>query len=94
MATVTINFVGGWRTFLGVRTVTIEVSTLAEARDFVEKNYGPVYHQKLAFRGMQKKQSVWESSNIMLNGRSLKKAGEPIVQDGDRIDLIPIVAGG
>jgi molybdopterin converting factor small subunit len=94
VAKVTINFIGPWRLFLGVRAVTAEVNNIDEARAFVETRYGPIYQEKLKSRGIDKRQSIWESSNILLNGRNIKQLGEPVLKDGDTLDLLLIVAGG
>jgi molybdopterin converting factor small subunit len=93
LARVNIRFIGLWRLFLGVRAVTVEVKSIEEARDYVETNYGPRYQHKLR-SSVNKKQSVWESSNILLNGRNIRQLDEPVLEDGDTIDLIPMVAGG
>lgn len=94
MARVNINFIGPWRLFLGVRAVTVEVNSIDEARDYVETNYGPVYHKKLKSRGINKKQSVWDNSNILLNGVDIRQLDEPVLKDDDNLNLIPTVAGG
>lgn len=94
MAKVNINFIGPWRLFLGVRAVTIDVNSIDEARDYVETNYGPEYEKKLKSRGVKKKQSVWDNSNILLNGTSIRHLDEPILKDGDKIYLLPQIAGG
>jgi molybdopterin converting factor small subunit len=94
LAKVNINFIGGWRLFLGARAVTVEVNSIEEARDYVETNYGPVYQKKLESRGIKKKQSVWDNSNILLNGRNIRQLDEPVLKDGDNLDLVSIVAGG
>ena len=54
MAKVNINFIGPWRLFLGVRTVTAEVNNIDEVRDYVETNYVPVYNKKLRAKGVKK----------------------------------------
>jgi len=94
LARVNINFIGLWRLFLSVRSVTVDVNSIDEARDYVEANYAPLYHKKLQSRGVKKKQSVWESSNILLNGRNIRQLNEPALKDGDKLDLLPRVAGG
>ncbi len=94
MAKVNINFIGPWRLFLGVRTVTVEINSIDEARAYVETNYGPVYNKKLISKGVKKKQSVWDSSNILLNGRNIRQLDKPELKDGDKLDLLPRVAGG
>lgn len=93
MARINIRFIGMWRLFLGVRAVTVEVESIEEVRDYVENNYGPLFHDKLK-SGIKKKRSVWESSNILLNGSNIRQLDEPVLEDGDTIDLIPMVAGG
>jgi len=80
VAKVTINFIGAWRLVLGVRSVTAEVNNIAEARAYIETQYGPVYQEKLKSRGSKGMPSIWDSSNILLNGRNL--------------DLLLVVAGG
>lgn len=94
MAKVTINFIGPWRLFLGVGTVTIEVNNIEEARDYVETTYGPVYEKTLKSRGIHEKQSVWENSNVLLNRRDIQQLDKPVLKDGDNLDLLPPIAGG
>ncbi len=94
MAKVNINFIGAWKLFLGVRSITVEVNSIDEARDYVETNYSPVYQKKVKSRDIRKKQSVWDASNILLNGKNLKQLSEPVLKDGDNLDLVPLVAGG
>jgi molybdopterin converting factor small subunit len=94
LARVNINFIGPWRLFLGVRAVAVEVNSIDEARDYVETNYGPVYQKKLKSRGIKKKQSVWDNSNVLLNGRNIRQLDEPVLEDGDNLDLLPITGGG
>ena len=94
MARININFVGLWRSFLGERSITVEVSSIDEARDYVEANYGPIFQRNLKSRGVNKKQSIWDNSNVLLNGKNISQLGTPILKDGDKIDLLPKVAGG
>jgi molybdopterin converting factor small subunit len=94
VAKITINFIGAWRLVLGVRSVTVEVTTIDEAKAYIEAEYGPVYQGKFRSRGVNKKQSIWESSNILLNGRNIKQLDQPVLKDGDTLDLLLIVAGG
>ena len=94
MARVNINFIGPWRLFLGVRSVTVEIDSIDEARDYVEATYGPVFQKKLKSRGVTKEQSIWDNSNILLNGRNIRQLDEPFLKDGDNLDLLSRVAGG
>ena len=94
MARVNINFIGPWRLFLGVQTVKVEVNSLDEAKEYVETNYGPIFHKKLQSKGIKRKQSVWDNSNILLNGRNIRQLDKPELKDGDNLDLLPRVAGG
>ena len=94
MARVNINFVGPWRLFLGVRAVAVEINSIDEARDYVETNYGPVFQKKLQSRGIKKKQSIWDNSNILLNGKNVRHLDKPVLKDGDNLDLLSKVAGG
>lgn len=94
MAKVNINFIGPWRLFLGVRTVIADINSIDEARDFVETNYDPAYNKKLRAKGVKKMQSVWDGSNILLNGRNIRQLDKPALKDGDNLDLLPRVAGG
>jgi molybdopterin converting factor small subunit len=94
LAKVTINFIGPWRLFLGVGTVTIEANNIEEARDYVETTYGPVYQKTLTSRGIHVKQSVWENSNVRLNRKAIQQLDEPVLKDGDNLDLLPQIAGG
>lgn len=94
MARISINFIGLWRVFLGVRSVAAEVSTVDEARDYVEANYGPIFKEKLKSRGINQKQSIWDDSNILLNGKNISQLDNPVLRDGDKLDLLSKVAGG
>lgn len=94
MAKININFIGPWRVFLGVRSVTVEVTGIDEARNYVETNYGPVFHEKLKSGGTNKKQSIWDNSNILLNGKNIGQLDKPVLKDGDKLDLLSKVAGG
>jgi len=94
LARININFVGLWRSFLGERSITVEVSSIDEARDYVEANYGPIFQRNLKSRGVNKKQSIWDNSNVLLNGKNISQLDTPILKDGDKIDLLPKVAGG
>jgi molybdopterin converting factor small subunit len=94
LARVNINFVGPWRLFLGVRAVAVEINSIDEARDYVETNYGPVFQKKLQSRGIKKKQSIWDNSNILLNGKNVRQLDKPVLKDGDNLDLLSKVAGG
>jgi len=77
-----------------VRSVTVEANSIDEARDYVETNYGPVFQKKLQSRGIKKKQSIWDNSNVLLNGRNIRQLDETVLKDGDNLDLLPRVAGG
>jgi molybdopterin converting factor small subunit len=94
VAKININFIGAWRLVLGVRAVTADVNTIDEAKAYIETQYGPAYQEKFRSRGVNKKQSIWESSNILLNGRNIKQLDGPVLKDGDSLDLLLIVAGG
>ena len=77
-----------------MRAVTVEVNSIDEARDYVETNYGPVYQKKLKSRGIKKKQSVWDNSNVLLNGMNIRQLDELFLKDGDNFYLLPLVGGG
>jgi molybdopterin converting factor small subunit len=94
LAKININFIGPWRIFLGVRSVTVEIDSIDEARDYVETNYGTIFHKKLKSRGINKKQSIWDNSNILLNGKNIRQLDKPVLKDGDKLDLLSRVAGG
>ncbi|MCX6010477.1 MAG: hypothetical protein NTW48_10750, partial [Chloroflexi bacterium] len=88
MARVNINFIGPWRIFLGVRSATVEVNSIDEARDYVEATYGPVFQKKLKSRGVTKKQSVWDNSNILMNVNNIRQLDKPVLKDGYKLDLL------
>ncbi len=94
MAKIHINFIGAWRLVLGVRAVTADVNTIDEAQAYIETQYGPVYQEKLKSRGSKGMPSIWESSNILLNGRNIKQLDDLVLKDGDNLDLLLVVAGG
>jgi molybdopterin converting factor small subunit len=72
----------------------VEIDSIDEARDYVEATYGPVFQKKLKSRGVTKEQSIWDNSNILLNGRNIRQLDEPFLKDGDNLDLLSRVAGG
>ena len=94
MARININFIGLWRVLLGERSITVEVSSIDEARDYVEANYSPIFQRNFKSSGVNKKQSIWDNSNVLLNGKNISLLDKPILKDGDKIDLLPQVAGG
>jgi len=94
LAKVHINFIGPWRVFLGTRTVTVNANSIDGVRDYIETHYGPVYEKKLKSMGANKKQPIWDNSNILLNGTDIKTLKGVILKDGDKLEVIPKVAGG
>jgi len=94
LAKVTISFIGPLRLLLGVRTITIEANSIDEVRAYVETRFGPVYREKFKTQSPHKVQSIWEHSQFLLNGRSIKTMENPVFKDGDRLDLLVIAAGG
>ena len=94
MARITINFIGQWRLYLGEEPVTAEAETIKDVRDLVENHFGPVFREKMRSKGIGKNTSVWENSNILLNGRNIKQLAEQVLEDGDIVDLLPRMAGG
>jgi molybdopterin converting factor small subunit len=72
----------------------VEIDSIDEARDYVEATYGPIFQKKLKSRGVTKKQSIWDNSNILLNGRNISQLDKPVLKDGDNLDLLSRVAGG
>jgi molybdopterin converting factor small subunit len=94
MPPININFIGPWRILLGARTVTVNVGSIEEARDYVENNFGPAFEKKFRSGGGHKKRSIWENSNILLNGTNVKTVKMITLKEGDRLDVLPKVAGG
>ena len=94
MANIQIQFYGPWQLFLGARAIHAEIKDLNGARDYVESNYGPLFEKKLQSMGVNKKESIWENSNLLINGRKVSSSNNTIFKDGDKLDLLPLVAGG
>jgi len=94
LPTININFIGPWRIFLGARTVTVNADSIDDVRDYVESNFGPVFEKRIRSIGGGKKQSIWDNSNILLNGTNIKLLNRIDFKDGDKLDLLPRVAGG
>jgi molybdopterin converting factor small subunit len=94
LAKVNINFVGPLRVFIGAQTVTVDVKNIDEAREYVETHYGPAYEKKLKSMGANKKQSIWDNTVFLLNGRNIRQLDNPVLKDGDKLDLMLLVAGG
>jgi len=94
LAKIDINFIGLWRLLLGVRSTTIDVVRIEDVRTYIETNYGPILADKLRSRGVTTKWAIWDNSNILLNGKNISQLDNPVLKDGDRLDLISKVAGG
>jgi molybdopterin converting factor small subunit len=94
LAKININFIGPLKVFLGAQTVTVDINNLEEAREYVETHYGPAYEKKLKSMGVHKKQSIWENSVFLLNGKNIRQLDRPVLKDGDKLDLMLLVAGG
>jgi len=91
---ITINFIGQWRLSLGERDVSVEAESLKEIRDYIEDRFGPGFQGKLRSQGIRENISIWENSNILLNGKNINKLNSPVLKDGDVIELLPRMAGG
>jgi molybdopterin converting factor small subunit len=91
---ININFIGPWRVLLGARSVSVNVENIDEARDYVESKFAPVFEKKIKTMKVGKKQSIWDNSNILLNGTNIKLLNTINFKDGDKIDLLPRIAGG
>ena len=94
MPEIKINFIGAWRSLVGTRTVVVNVENIGEARDYVENNFGPVLEKKIKTLKVGKKESIWNNSNILLNGTNIKLLNTINFKDGDKIDLLPRIGGG
>jgi len=94
MAKININFIGPLKVFLGAQTVAVDVEDIDEARNYVETHYGPAYEKKLRSMGVHKKQSIWDNSVFLLNGKNVRQLDSLVLKDGDKLDLMLLVAGG
>jgi molybdopterin converting factor small subunit len=94
LAKVHINFIGPLRIFFGAQAVTVDVNSIDEAKEYVETHYGRFYEKKLKSMGINRKQSIWDNSVFLLNGKNIRKLETPALKDGDRLDLMLLVAGG
>ena len=94
MAKININFIGPLKVFLGAQTITVDVEDIDEARNYVETHYGPAYEKKLKSLGVKAKQSILDSSVFLLNGKNIRQLDSPVLKDGDKLDLMLLVAGG
>jgi molybdopterin converting factor small subunit len=94
LAKININFIGPLKVFLGAQTVNVDVNNIDEARNYVETHYGPTYEKKLKSMGVKAKQSIWDNSVFLLNGKNIRQLDRPVLKDGDKLDLMLLVAGG
>jgi len=60
----------------------------------VETNFGPAFEKRIKSIGAGKRQSIWDNSNVLLNGTNIKLLNRIDFKDGDKLDLLPRVAGG
>ncbi|HZL83516.1 MAG TPA: hypothetical protein VFB98_08600 [Candidatus Deferrimicrobium sp.] len=79
---------------MGARTITVNVDSIDDARAYVETNFGPVFEKRIKSIGVGKRQSIWDNSNVLLNGTNIKLLNRIDLKDGDKLDLLPRVAGG
>lgn len=70
------------------------MNSIDEARDYIETKFGPILEKKIKSVGVGKKQSVWDNSSILLNGSNIKLLSKVTFKDGDKLDLLPKLAGG
>jgi molybdopterin converting factor small subunit len=94
LAKIHISFFGPWQFFLDVRTIQADIKDINEARDYIETNYRPIFEKKIRSMGVNKKESVWENSSVLLNGKKISSSDTTLFKDEDRLDLLPLVAGG
>ena len=94
MASITINFIGQWRLYVGERIIELEANNINEVKDYIEDRFGLVFQEKLRAKGIKGNSSIWENSNILLNGKNIKKFKKQVLKDGDVIELLPKIAGG
>ena len=94
MAKIHINFIGPLRVLLGTQTVTVDVNSIDEAKDYVETHYGRLYEKKLKSMGVNKQQSIWNNSVFLLNGKNIGQLDKIVLKNGDKLDLMLLVAGG
>lgn len=94
MANIHIHFIGPWQLFLEVQKIQVDLKDISDARDFINAHYCSVFEKKLQSMGVNKKESVWDNSNVLLNGRKIGLSDKTTFKDGDRLDLIPLIAGG
>lgn len=94
MARVTLHFIGAWRLMLGIEQETIDAERLKDVEAYVESHWGPIYQQRLQSRNIHKDYSLWDNSNVLLNGRNIFAGVKSLLNDGDTIQLLPRVTGG
>ena len=94
MASITINFIGQWRLYVGERIIELEANNINEVKDYIEGHFDPVFQEKFRFKVIKGDSSIWENSNILLNGKNIKKFKKQVLKDGDVIELLPKIAGG
>ena len=70
------------------------MDSIDDVRVYVETNFGPVFEKKIKSIGAGKKQSIWDNSNVLLNGTNIKLLNRIDLKDGDKLDLLPRVSGG
>jgi hypothetical protein len=94
LAKIHINFIGPLRVFFGAKSITVDVNSIDEAKDYIETHYGPLYEKKLKSMGANKKRSIWDNSVFLLNGKNIGQVDEIVLKDGNKLDLMLLVAGG
>ena len=79
---------------MGERMIELEADNINEVKDYIEDHFAPVFQEKFRSKGKKGNSSIWENSNILLNGKNIRKLNKPVLYDGDNIELLPKIAGG
>ena len=72
----------------------METNNINEVKAYIEGHFDPVFQEIFKSKGIKGDSSIWENSNILLNGKNIKKLNNPVLHNGDKIELLPRIAGG
>jgi hypothetical protein len=94
MASITVNFNGIWRLYLGTRSAPMVAADIDAALSQIDKQYSVKLEERFKERGVKLHKSILDYSYIVLNGKNTKTLKERSLRDGDVLDLFIAVPGG
>lgn len=94
MASITVQFHGIWRLYLGTDKAALEAISVDQALAQVVEKFGPRFKQRLQERGAKFDGDILKYSYIVLNKTNIKELKDRNLKEGDVLHLFLAVPGG